>query len=212
MYNPDKGIYVSNIILGGDFEKEISKLIFYPMEVDNAYTKANVERGLSTNYELCAFRSIDGKCSTLTQPPGKEDPKDFKFTSAYYNSPELANVINFFQVPMMRARIFRQLPGCKNKLHTDFDSQRPEGQDTLRITVMLSDMPDGAWFKYITSDSVVNVNLRKGQFVIFNADTVQHQTNNITNKPRDTFMLVVKKNAWIENITNQEDPEFISFK
>lgn len=209
MYRSESGIYVSNIILDGNFEDEIAKLPFYPMKVDSAYAKVDGERGLGRSYDLCAFRSVDGKSSTLTHPPGEEKPEDFQFTEAYHNSPVLANVIDFFQVPMMRARIFRQLPGCKNSLHTDFDSQRPGGEDTLRITVMLSDMPDGAWFKYVTGDSVVNVNLRKGQFVVFNADTVQHQTNNLTDEPRDTFMLVVKKNEWLEKLTEWEDPAFV---
>lgn len=209
MYKSDSGIYVSNIILDGDFQAEIDKLPFYLMQVDKAYAQVDDERGLGRTYDLCAFRSIDGKSSTLTHPPGEEKPEDFEFTEAYYNSPTLARVIDFFQVPMMRARIFRQLPGGKNNLHTDFDSQRPGGEDTLRITVMLSDMPDGAWFKYVTGDSVVNVNLRKGQFVVFNADTVQHQTNNLTDEPRDTFMLVIKKNDWLQQLTEWEDPAFV---
>jgi len=209
-YNTNTGIYVSNILFSGHFQPEIDNLPFYPMQVDKAYDGVGKERKLTNTYDLCAFRSTDGKSSTLTHTSGPEKPEDFKYTEAYYNSPRLADIIDYFKCPMMRARIFRQLPGGHNPLHTDFDSKREGGEDTLRITVMLGDMPGGAWFKYVTGDSVVNVNLVKGQFVIFNADTVQHETHNLTARPRDTFMFVVKKNEWLQKLCENSNPTYIN--
>lgn len=209
-YNTNRGIYVSNMILHADTEKELESLPFVPMSVDSAYAQADNERGLSSMYQLCAFRSTDGKSETVSHHSGAERPEDFQWTDSYYNNPNLRAILDFFECPIMRARVFRQMPGCKNPMHTDFDRRRPEGDDTLRILIQLSDMPGGAWFRYQTSDSDVSINLRAGQFVVFNADTVAHQTNNLTDRPRDAIMLVVKKNDWIENLVNNEDPCIIN--
>ena len=97
------------------------------------------------------------------------------------------------------------------EIHTDFDNQKgTEYGETLRIFVQLNDMPGGAWFHFKTADSQVHINLQKGQFLIFNPDHTGHGTQNLTSVPRNTFMLVVKRNEWIDNLIKNETMEFIN--
>mgnify|MGYP006221995753 FL=1 len=96
-------------------------------------------------------------------------------------------------------------------IHTDFDNHRGTEKygETLRIFVQLSDMPGGAWFRIKTGDSEMNINLQKGQFLIFSPDKTGHGTENTMECPRNTFMLVVKRNEWLENLVGAEGMEFI---
>ena len=96
-------------------------------------------------------------------------------------------------------------------IHTDFDNQRGMHYgETLRIFVQLNDMPGGAWFRCKTADSEISVNLQKGQFLIFNPDHTGHGTENVTDIPRNTFMLVVKRNEWLESLMGEQHMQFIN--
>jgi hypothetical protein len=70
-------------------------------------------------------------------------------------------------------------------------------------------MPGGAWFRCKTEDSEVSINLQKGQFLIFHPDHTAHGTENVTEIPRNTFMLVVKRNEWIDNLVGDKNMKFI---
>ena len=99
------------------------------------------------------------------------------------------------------------------QMHTDFDNQRGNKHgETLRIFVQLTDQPGGAWYRFKTADSEVSINLQKGQFLIFNPDHTGHQTQNLTEVPRNAFMLVVKRNAWLDSLTKNETMTFIDTK
>ena len=99
------------------------------------------------------------------------------------------------------------------QMHTDFDNQRgTEYGETLRIFVQLTDQPGGAWYRFKTADSEVSINLQKGQFLIFNPDHTGHQTQNLTDIPRNAFMLIVKRNAWLDSLTKNETMTFIATK
>ena len=62
----------------------------------------------------------------------------------------------------------------------------------------------------VSMDAEVSINLQKGQFLIFNPDHTGHQTQNLTNIPRNAFMLVVKRNAWLDALTKNETMTFIN--
>lgn len=95
-------------------------------------------------------------------------------------------------------------------IHTDFDNQKgTEYGETLRIFVQLNDMPGGAWYHFTTADSQVTINLQKGQFLIFSPDHTGHGTQNLTNIPRNTFMMVVKRNEWLDNLCNNKEMNFV---
>ena len=51
---------------------------------------------------------------------------------------------------------------------------------------------------------------KKGQFLIFNPDHTGHGTQNLTSIPRNTFMMVVKRNEWIDSLTQNETMQYIN--
>ena len=120
-------------------------------------------------------------------------------------------MIDWFKCEKTRIRIFQQKPGHTMEVHTDFDNQRgQEHGETLRIFVQLNDMPGGAWFRFKTEDSEMSINLQKGQFLIFNPDHTGHGTENVTDIPRNTFMMVVKRNEWLDNLVGDSNMQFIN--
>ena len=208
-YNSLTGIYTSSAIFTGDWQDELGNLSFY--DIPNTFkemSKVDKIKGQQV-YEHCAFRSVDGKAETWNQTNDvdefwtEEVPTNYKNTEAYYQAPKIASIMDWFQCDKSRVRIFRQVPGNFNKLHTDYDNKRGQVYgETLRILIQLSDMPGGSWFKFKTDDSEINLSLLKGQFVVFNTDTVAHQTENNTDVNRDAMVMIVKKNEWIENLQN----------
>ncbi len=214
-YNPSTGIYVSSQIFTGDWENELAALDYTAREravSDNSIVAFDEDKGIVSNYLYNAFRSEDGESTTTEIKDfwAEENPANFAYTDSYYNSPKLAAIIDWFQVDKTRCRIFQQKPGHVMPMHTDFDNQRgTEHGETLRIFVQLNDMPGGAWFRCKTADSEISVNLQKGKFLIFNPDHTGHGTENITDIPRNTFMLVVKRNEWLDNLVGAENMQFI---
>src|SRR5210317_1353175 len=172
------------------------------------------EKGIHRCYLYNSLKSATGESSfhdTLGDDFWKEDvPSEFSYTDSYYSSPKLAAICDWFQCEKSRIRIFQQQPGHAMEIHTDFDNQKgTDHGETLRIFIQLNDMPGGAWFHFKTADSQVSINLQKGQFLIFNPDHTGHGTQNLTSIPRNTFMLVVKRNDWIDSLYNQETVQYI---
>ena len=64
-------------------------------------------------------------------------------------------------------------------------------------------------YRFKTVDSEVSINLQKGQFLIFNPDHTGHQTQNLTDIPRNAFMLIVKRNQWIDDLTKNETMVYV---
>jgi len=214
-YNPSSGIYASSYIFQGNWDEELASLDYTPRtKFTEATHKFDVEKGIHSGYLYNSFKSATGESTfhdTLGDDFWKEDvPADFDYTDSYYASPKLAAICDWFQCEKSRIRIFQQQPGHSMEIHTDFDNQKgTEHGETLRIFVQLNDMPGGAWFHFKTADSQVHINLQKGQFLIFNPDHTGHGTQNLTSIPRNTFMLVVKRNEWIDNLVKNETMQFI---
>lgn len=212
-YNPSTGIYVSREIFTGDWENELAALIYTPrtklITEDADIAQFDDDKGIQANYLYNTFKSANGKSNFHDQLKDfwdEELPEDYSYTDSYYNSPKLRAIIDWFQVEKSRCRIFQQQPGVNMPVHTDFDNQKgTAGGETVRIFVQLNDMPGGAWFRCKTADSDVTVNLQKGQFLVFYPDATGHGTCNITEIPRNTFMLVVKRNQWIDNLGKDND-------
>jgi len=216
-YNPSTGIYASSYIFTGNWDDELSNLNYTPRtqeSQDESIRQSDDEKGIHSGYLYNSFKSATGESTfhdTLGDDFWKEDvPSDFSYTDSYYASPKLAAICDWFQCEKSRIRIFQQQPGHHMPIHTDFDNTKgTEYGETVRIFVQLNDMPGGAWFHFKTADSQVTVNLQKGQFLIFNPDHTGHGTQNITSIPRNTFMLVVKRNEWIDNLCQNETMQFI---
>ena len=216
-YNPSTGIYASSYIFTGNWDNELANLTYTPrsqLNQDESIRKFDEEKGINEGYLYNSLKSATGESSfhdTLGDDFWKEDvPSEFSYTDSYYASPKLRAICDWFQCEKTRIRIFQQQPGHHMPIHTDFDNQKgTEHGETLRIFVQLNDMPGGAWFHFKTADSQVSINLQKGQFLIFNPDHTGHGTQNLTSIPRNTFMLVVKRNEWIDRLVSNETVQFI---
>ncbi len=213
-YIPLTGIYASSFIFKGDWEDELQGLNYTRRGLGfKEVEKVDAEKGQDTQYLYNSFRSSDGKDTSHDQQQDfwkEENPADYQYTNSYYASPKLSAICDWFECPKARIRIFQQQPGAYMKMHTDFDNQRGnEYGETLRIFVQLTDQPGGAWYRFKTADSEVSINLQKGQFLIFNPDHTGHQTQNLTDVPRNAFMLIVKRNEWIDHLSNNETMSFI---
>lgn len=214
-YNASTGIYCSSQIFTGDWENELQSLEYTAREKavsDQNIVSFDDDKGIVSNYLYNAFRSEDGKSTTteISDFWSEEEPENFEYTDSYYNCPKLRSIIDWFQCEKTRIRIFQQKPGSVCEMHTDFDNQRgTEHGETLRIFIQLNDMPGGAWFRFKTEDSEMSINLQKGQFLIFNPDHTGHGTENVTDIPRNTFMMVVKRNEWLENLVGDNQMQFI---
>lgn len=214
-YNPSTGIYSSSYIFAGDWSQELSALNYTRRtKVIEEVKDFDDAKGIATNYLYNSFKSANGESTMHDQEKDfweEEAPQDYQYTKSYYSSPKLKAMIDWFQCEKSRIRIFQQQPGHSLAIHTDFDNQKgTEHGETLRIFVQLTDMPGGAWFHFKTADSQVHINLQKGQFLIFNPDHTGHGTENLTDVPRNTFMMVVKRNEWIDNIINNETMQYIN--
>lgn len=215
-YDATTGIYASSQIFVGDWENELESLDYTvrPAETRDADIAAkDQDKNLNSGYLYNSFKSATGESDfhdTLGDFWDEDLPANFKYTDSYYNSPKLRAIIDWFQVEKTRCRIFQQQPGVTMEMHTDYDNLKGQEEgETVRIFVQLNDMPGGAWFRFKTQDSEVSINLSKGQFLIFNPDHTGHGTENITSIPRNTFMLVVKRNEWLDKLVGQPNMEFI---
>ena len=215
-YNPTTGIYASSYIFQGDWENELEALTYTRRHGGHKEVeKIDTMKGQDAQYLYNAFRSPDGKETTTDMLQGdfwqEEDPASCQYTPSYYASPRLRAILDWFQCDKTRIRIFQQQPGAYMQMHTDFDNQRGNTNfgETLRIFVQLTDQPGGAWYRFKTADSEVSINLQKGQFLIFNPDHTGHQTQNLTEVPRNAFMLIVKRNAWLDSLTKNETMTFV---
>jgi len=211
-YNGELGIVAPNIYFKGDFEEELATQTFH--EVPPAWgemAKVDKEKGQQKGYKNLSFKSADGTNESYHGASDKywdeEDPADYKWTQAYYDCPQIASMIDWFQCPMTRVRIFQQQPGHYMPPHTDFDNQKGtvHGQ-TVRIFVQLNDNSNADFgFRFQTSDSDVTLNLQKGQWLAFNQDKVTHSTWNLSkDRVRNAFMFVAKRNEWLDNIMKHQ--------
>jgi hypothetical protein len=216
-YKPTTGVYISNTIFQGEFDKEIKTAEFFEVpttfkEVSNHDDK----KGLQSNYKTVSLKSHDGNLHTFDQPGDfwdEENPNNYKYTDLYYQSPDLRAMLDWFKVDKCRIRVFQLQPGCHTAMHTDMDNERgQEFGETLRILIQLNDTEHGSWVRFRSADSDVSIPLRKGQFVIFNPDNTAHQSDNMSAEPRDAIMMIVKRNAWIDSIINNTKPCVIDVK
>ena len=215
-YNPTTGIYASSYIFQGDWEDELKALTYTRRHGGHKEVeKIDNMKGQDAQYLYNAFRSPDGKETTTDMLQDnfwqEEDPASCQYTPSYYASPKLRAILDWFQCDKTRIRICQQQPGAYMQMHTDFDNQRGNTNfgETLRIFVQLTDQPGGAWYRFKTADSEVSINLQKGQFLIFNPDHTGHQTQNLTEVPRNAFMLIVKRNAWLDSLSKNETMTFL---
>ena len=211
-FNGEFGIVAPNIYFKGDFEEELATQTFHDVPAPMAsMAKVDAEKGQQNGYKNLSFKSVNGKNDDYNPKNddmwAEENPADMKFTQAYYDCPQIASLIDWFQCEMTRVRIFQQQPGHFMPLHTDFDNQKGTSMgQTVRIFVQLNDNSNADFgFRFQTSDSDVTLNLQKGQWLAFNQDKVAHSTWNLSkDRVRNAFMFVAKRNEWLDNIMKHQ--------
>ena len=182
-YNPSTGIYASSYIFQGEWEDELKALNFTKRGKGfKEVEKVDAMKGQDTQYLYNSFRSADGKDTTHDQL------QDFW---AEENPADYKDTNSKLSSPKLAA------------ICDWFQCEK------TRIRIF-QQQPGGAWYRFKTADSEVSINLQKGQFLIFNPDHTGHQTQNLTDVPRNAFMLVVKRNAWLDALTQNETMTFIN--
>ena len=202
-YNPKTGFFISRTVLDGDYYKDVNKIV--EGWVDNMYVDPKLMEQFGKGagkFEVVSLKSYDGTNENIYAPPERELPDNFKYTPAYYSSPNLKKVIDWFQCEKTRVRVFRQLPGKNVELHHDFDNEREDFSDEnimLRVFMPLTDRD--AYLNLANENSDIMVKLVKGQFAIINVDTVWHGSITFDNEPRDWLNMIVKWNPWLHELT-----------
>ena len=210
-YNGEFGIVLPNITFKGDFEEELADQTFYDVpdatEVPEMLA-VDGKKGQQAGYKNLCFKGPNGRNDDYNAPGdsfwNEENPDEMKYTPAYYDCPQIRALIDWFQCPLKRVRIFQQQPGHYMDLHTDFDNQKGmELGQTVRIFVQLNENNGDFHYRFKTSDSDITVNLNKGQFLVFNQDKVAHATKNSSEtRVRNAFMFVAIRNEWLDKLMN----------
>tara|TARA_B110000211_G_scaffold405_1_gene496 strand:- start:507 stop:1178 length:672 start_codon:yes stop_codon:yes gene_type:complete len=199
-WNPATGFYISPIKLDAPWESDLEALHF-PKYDEYIITEAKA-RNIDENYNFLSFKSIDGKSSTIKPRSDRgEYPKDYTWTEAYYSSPAIRSVIDWFKVEKTKTRIFQQLPGGHIAFHHDWDNQRlnfDSNELTVRIWVQLDG--DDCSYRLSNGDVDVSFSLQRGQFIILNTDSVFHETWNHGTKPRNLLNITCRANSWLKNM------------
>ena len=203
-YNPFNGFYISRHQLKADYQADIDNLQMQQLPCSPEQTHHLQDRNTDDIFRIISLRSIDGTNDNhlVANAMASEEPADYTYTPAYYNSPNLQKCIDWFQVDKARIRIFRQLPGANVQMHHDFDNERHNfdpNNITVRIIVNLGDTD--SYYQLVNDSCDVTFKLEKGQFTIINTDFVWHATKNLDDEPRNTMNIICKWNAWLEEIT-----------
>lgn len=206
-YNTDTGIFVPNMRFIGDFEQELATQTFYDVPVpQEEVTEIDNTTGVRTVYRNLSFKSADGHPATYHGAGEfwqEERAEDFQWTSAYYECPQIRKMLDWFQIPMARVRVFSQNPDQHMPLHTDFDNQKDDNIDSsiVRIVIQLNENNNCFYHRFKTGDSDITIQMQKGQWMIFNADKVGHETINVSqDRQRDSFIILAKRNKWLDDI------------
>ena len=200
-WNPENGFYISQVCLDAPWDNELANL-----EIGN-YDKFIISqaksRNISQNYNFISFKSIDGKTSTIRPRDDRgEYPSDYYWTPAYYDSPAIRSVIDWFKTEKTKVRIFQQLPKGHIAFHHDWDNERL-GYDVNNLCVRIWVNLDGdnCMYRLSNGDVDVSITLKRGQFIILNTDTIFHETWNLSeNKPRNLLNITCRANSWIKNM------------
>ena len=108
-----------------------------------------------------------------------------------------------------RIRIHRQLPGKKTPLHTDDNNKgiKEASEYNLRLLTALTES-DKFLYQFEYQGKLEQINLKAGESVIFDPDTVSHgMINNSKNKIRYSLIQVFKAypvTNWLTDFINKE--------
>ena len=203
-WNYKTGVYITPVMFNPNWQDDIDKLQIG--DYGEFVTPGNqaAKRKVAENFKFISFKSIDGTNHTIKPYGDKgEYVSDYQWTPAYYSSPNLRKVIDWFQAEKTKVRIFRQKPSGFTKLHFDWDNKRlnfNESEHIIRSWVPLNG--ENCWYRFSNGTSDITLSLRIGQVLFSSTDFVCHQTENLGSVPRDCLNITLKVNSWLKNFRN----------
>jgi len=188
-------IYLASTALKGDWEDSLNHLPF----------TEHTDKDLLNN-QAVALKSEDGKYTSFYRSKNLEKPKDYSFTSIYYEYSGIKRLVDFFELESTRIRIHKQNPGVKVALHSDFNNEdHIDTIDNYRVRIMVPLNYDKHFIYHFHDGKKHSVyNFKKGQIVTFDPDLVYHGTENNSQIPRYLLVMVVKPNKWLYSLHNSK--------
>ena len=183
-----------------------SKLDFEFKHWDKLLFEEHTDYDLAGCIDAVALKSLDGKIHNFYRQGDTENPQDFSYT-AYYKL--FKSLVDYFEVQTTRIRIHRQLPGKKTPLHTDDNNKgiKEASEYNLRLLTALTES-DKFLYQFEYQGKLEQINLKAGESVIFDPDTVSHgMINNSKNKIRYSLIQVFKAypvTNWLTDFINKE--------
>jgi len=203
-YNPKTGFFISRTVLDADYTQDINRIVEGWV---NMYADPLLQHNVkgAGKFKVVSLKSRNGTNEAMDSPPEPEIPANFKYTPAYYSSPSLRKVVDWFQCEKTRVRIFRQLPGKNLELHHDFDNEKQNfNDDNIMVRLLMPLTNRDAYLNLANENSDVMVKLEKGQFAIINVDTIWHGSITYDDRPRDMLNIIMKWNDWLYDLTRSK--------
>ena len=183
-----------------------TKLDFEFKHWDKLLFEEHTDYDLAGCIDAVALKSLDGKIHNFYRQGDTENAQDFSYT-AY--SKLFKSLVDYFEVQTTRIRIHRQLPGKKTPLHTDDNNKgiKEASEYNLRLLTALTES-DKFLYQFEYQGKLEQINLKAGESVIFDPDTVSHgMINNSKNKIRYSLIQVFKAypvTNWLTDFINKE--------
>lgn len=138
------------------------------------------------NVGALAVKSEDGSVFNFYRTNPLENHSDFKYTKLYDAIPELRKIVDYFSfLTTTRVRIHAQPPGVNIKLHVDDNNTMATSKYNYMIrSITALNADDDFVYEFKQGDEYKTFNLRQGETILFDPDTVYHGNTNNANKTR----------------------------
>lgn len=148
------------------------------------------------NVGALAVKSEDGSVFNFYRSNPLEDHRDYKYTKLYHAIPELQKIVDYFRfLTTTRVRIHAQPPGVNIKLHVDDNNTMAKTKDDYMIrSITALNADEDFIYEFKKDGQYFALNLRQGETIFFDPDTVYHGNTNNSTKTR--FALIQIFNSW----------------
>lgn len=183
-----------------------TKIDFNFTDWDKLLFKRHDDYDLSGHVDALAIKSLDGSVHSFYREGSTENPEDYSYTP-YYKV--FKRLIDFFEIDTTRIRIHRQLPGKSTPLHTDDNNVGIKNQSeyNLRLLTALTE-DDNFVYQFEYNGNIEQINLKKGESIIFDPDMVAHgMSNQSENNTRYALVQIFKAypiTPWLKNFLYKE--------
>jgi len=159
--------------------------------------KDHTDYDLQGNCHAIAIKSESGSVYDFYRSDPLEKPKDFKHTQLYHSIEEVKKITDYFNfLETSRVRIHKSNPGHKISLHTDDNNIEAKVKTDYKLRMITAlNHDDDFIYTYEYKGNLSEINLRQGQSIIFDPDTVKHGLIN-KSKTKARYALVQIFNAY----------------